>query len=75
MYKNKICQRCGIVMKGVGTRRKWCADCRVLVANERKQQQRRKKALDGGLDEVARRAAQAGMSYGRYVAKMEGREK
>ena len=62
----KICKNpnCGREFLGRRTQQYCCPECRVPTYIPK----RRKKKQDCTLDEITRRAKEAGMSYGKYVA-------
>ena len=84
MGKISVCQVCGKEFEITGSRRKYCSKkCsekgyridQNRRSKERNQREREKRQRTAGrtkklspLDEVARKAREAGMTYGQYVA-------
>ncbi|GEM_PF-2308658 len=72
----RICQDCGSLMVRVACNRKRCDACRDVWKFERKRKHTKFPALpppSRDLDAVANAATAAGMSYGYYAARLEGR--
>lgn len=83
----RTCVRCGRELRGVGGSTKYCPDCRADVNREQTRERYRwKKTLEAqkaksapppctapSVSEVAALADAAGMTYGQYVARKEGK--
>ena len=72
----RICQDCGSLMVRVACNRKRCDACRDVWKFERKRKHTKFPALpppSRDLDAVANELTAAGMSYGYYAARLEGR--
>lgn len=88
--EQRLCRRCGIPLTDPGKTQTYCPDCRDIRRREADYRMKAKTAGTRllamplrehpapppavSLDEMARRAAAAGVSYGRYVAKVDGRK-
>ena len=74
----RTCVRCGKVMKGVGSKTKYCPECRRQVENaksrerERIKRERAKHPANDAVREMSAKADAAGMTYGQYVAQKGG---
>ena len=76
----RVCVRCGVTLYGVGRRAMYCPECRRIAANEKSRQRERLKRerarhppTGPDVREVAAQADAAGMTYGQYVARKEGK--
>lgn len=81
------CVRCGTAFASKASQGKYCSACRRIVSNEQKarwayenekteqmpQRTRPGKKGNASIAEIAKKAAEMGMSYGAYVAKFGGR--
>lgn len=84
----KKCEVCGAEYLSSYTNTKYCAACRIEVKREQGRQHEKRRIRDWQnsgyhksakkagctVEDIVRRATAAGMSYGQYVAKMEGYE-
>ncbi|MGN0706610.1 MAG: hypothetical protein ACI4JC_01240 [Faecalibacterium sp.] len=81
----KACEVCGKTMEGVARNRKLCSECKIArkkayeeqhtvkyTADKRESEVREKQS---GLEIDIREAQKAGMTYGNYMARKEGRIK
>lgn len=72
------CALCGKVIRKTGVRTRYCEKCRRIrnrqtrVERWIKKRAAVKKELRAGIVEIMKQADAAGMTYGKYVAKMEG---
>lgn len=75
----RTCVCCGKVMRGVGSRTKYCPECRRQVENaksrerERIKRERAKHPANDAVREMSAKADAAGTTYGKYVLRKEGR--
>lgn len=68
-YRN-TCRWCKVEFRG-GRGQRYCSpDCKAAASEKRENDKRG--GIGKGLSEVARKARASGMSYGQYVASMEG---
>lgn len=89
-WKTKKCERCGDEISVLWMRQKYCKACAEIVkqeknhittaaSNEKRKAQREeartKKPHKSQIDDIARKARAAGMSYGRYVAMLGAKKK
>lgn len=74
------CIRCGTSFMTKCTTAKYCVDCRIdhkkiyrerFKAKQKEKAEKEKQKVK--LGDIAKQARQAGMTYGEYVARMEGR--
>lgn len=77
------CVRCGTLIKAFPGNRKYCEDCRLEVRRELDRQRKKvenektknpkppKKKNQSRIDELAKAARAAGISYGRYKAMLD----
>lgn len=72
----KVCawDGCGALFAPDNVRQKYCcSECRKKAENKRKYWKRHYRPKEDHLSQKAAAAAQMGISYGLYVAKLEGR--
>lgn len=80
MLNNKVytkkCIICGKPFETICGRALTCGkDCRNAYNREKRREQREKTHSNGNLDDVLKKARKAGLSYGKYVAMMDGTPK
>lgn len=82
----KKCEVCGAEYLSSYTNTKYCADCRIEAKREQDRQHEQRRVRDRQnsgyrksakkaactVEEIVRLATAAGVTYGQYVAKMEG---
>ena len=72
----KKCVICGKEYKSISVRALTCGkDCRNAYNREKRREQREKTHSNGNLNDVLEKAREAGLSYGKYVAMMDGTPK
>lgn len=72
----KKCIICGKSFETICGRALTCGkDCRNAYNREKRREQREKTHSNGNLNDVLEKARKAGMSYGKYVAMMDGTPK
>lgn len=80
MLNNKVytkkCIICGKSFETICGRALTCGkDCRNTYNREKRREQREKTHSNGNLNDVLEKAREAGVSYGKYVAMMDGTPK
>ena len=72
----KKCIICGKSFETICGRALTCGkDCRNAYTREKRREQREKTHNNGNLNDVLEKARKVGMSYGKYVAMMDGTPK